>query len=74
MPDLVVGDNEPYTARDPLGFTTAHHAEPAGLPHVAVEFRQDLIADPAGAQHWAAVFAGALEEVLGYAPWAARPA
>jgi predicted N-formylglutamate amidohydrolase len=73
-PDLVVGDNEPYTARDPLGFTTAHHAEPDGLPHVAVEFRQDLIADPAGAQHWAAVFAGALAEVLDDAPWAAQPA
>lgn len=64
-----VGDNEPYSARSPLGFTTAHHAEPRNLPHVAVEFRQDLIADPAGAQYWAEVFHEALDAVLKDAPW-----
>ncbi len=39
----VVGDNEPYSGKAPQDFTIDHHAESAGLPHVGIEIRQDLI-------------------------------
>ena len=38
-----VGDNKPYSGKDPEDFTIDHHAEPSGLPHVGIEIRQDLI-------------------------------
>lgn len=62
-PDLVVGDNEPYSGRE-VGFTVEHHAGAAGLPHVTVEVRQDLITDRAGQNHWANLLGDALEAVL----------
>ncbi len=58
--EIVVGDNEPYSARDGVGYTIATHAEGAGLPHVALEIRQDLIATAAGAEHWAGIVGDAL--------------
>lgn len=58
-----IGDNQPYSGRSPAGYTIDHHAEPAGLVHVAMEFRQDLIADRDGAIEWARIFADALEIV-----------
>ncbi|MGO8917701.1 MAG: N-formylglutamate amidohydrolase [Stellaceae bacterium] len=63
-PSLVVGDNEPYSAREPPGFTVHHHAEARGLPHVAIELRQDLVAAPEGAASWAARLAAALSPIL----------
>jgi predicted N-formylglutamate amidohydrolase len=62
---LVVGDNEPYSAREPAGYTVRTHAVGRGLPHVAVEIRQDLIADDAGAKAWADRLARALAPILG---------
>ncbi len=59
--EIVVGDNEPYSARDGVGYTIAVHAERAGLAHVALEIRQDLIAIAAGAEHWANIVGTALE-------------
>lgn len=38
-----VGDNEPYSGKAPADFTIDHHAEDAGLAHVGIEIRQDLI-------------------------------
>ena len=63
-PGLVVGDNEPYSAREPVGYTQRHHAFERGLPHVAIELRQDLIADDAGAETWAERLARALRPIL----------
>jgi predicted N-formylglutamate amidohydrolase len=63
-PGLVVGDNEPYSAREPVGYTQRHHAFDAGLPHVAIELRQDLVADPHGAAPWAERLARALKPIL----------
>jgi predicted N-formylglutamate amidohydrolase len=63
-PDLVVGDNEPYSAKEPAGYTVRTHAVPAGLPHVALEIRQDLIDTASGAQRWAELLASALEPIL----------
>lgn len=51
-PDLIVGNNEPYDGalrNDAL----YRHATAKGFPHVLIEIRQDLIADSAGADHWA---------------------
>lgn len=63
-PDVVVGDNEPYSGRHPADFTLDHHGEAEGLPHLGIEIRQDLIADKAGVQHWSAILANALQAVL----------
>jgi predicted N-formylglutamate amidohydrolase len=60
----LVGDNLPYSAREPVGFTQRHHAYDRGLPHVAIELRQDLIAEEAGAAAWAERLARLLKPIL----------
>ncbi len=52
--DLVVGDNEPYRM-DLIDYTVPLHAYPARLRYAEIEVRQDLIADAAGQQRWAAI-------------------
>ena len=39
----MVGDNKPYSGKDPEDFTIDFHAESAGLPHVGIEISQNLI-------------------------------
>ena len=63
-PALLVGDNEPYSAREPAGFTVRTHAVRRGLPHVAVEIRQDLVADASGEREWAERLARCLTPIL----------
>jgi predicted N-formylglutamate amidohydrolase len=55
-PGLVVGDNEPYSVR--------HHAVTRGLPHLAVEIRQDLIATRGGTAEWGDRLARVLTPIL----------
>lgn len=50
--DLVVGDNEPYFISDETDYGIPVHGERRGIPHVELEIRQDLIADPAGQRAW----------------------
>lgn len=52
--DLVVGDNEPYSVSSNSDYAVPMHGEARGLVHVELEIRQDLIADVAGQQAWAA--------------------
>ena len=59
-----VGDNEPYSGKHPADYTIDHHAEAAGLPHVSIEIRQDLVNTEAGAERWATVLHEALHEIL----------
>jgi predicted N-formylglutamate amidohydrolase len=59
-----VGDNEPYSGKAPQDFTIDHHAEGAGLPHVGIEIRQDLIDDSAGVETIATVMDGIIHTVL----------
>ncbi len=66
--DLAVGDNEPYSAKNGHGYTLAAHAEPAGLPNIEIEMRQDLIADQAGADRMAGILVEALKPVLAGLP------
>lgn len=51
-PDLVVGDNEPYSGTL-VGDTMYRHCTRRGLAHAILEVRQDLIANDAGAEAWA---------------------
>jgi predicted N-formylglutamate amidohydrolase len=51
--DLVVGDNEPYNVTDDTDYTIPVHGEQRGLPHVAIELRQDLIGEELGQRLWA---------------------
>jgi predicted N-formylglutamate amidohydrolase len=52
---LVVGDNEPYSVTDASDYTIPVHGEQRGLHHVAIEIRQDLIADDKGQRAWGAL-------------------
>ena len=63
-PDLCVGDNQPYDAREHVGYTIETHGEVNGLPHVLIEVRQDLIATEDGAMVWADRLAGHLGPIL----------
>lgn len=60
----IVGDNQPYSARNDHGYTVQRQAEARGLPHVLVELRQDLIDTHHGAALWAGRMGDALEAVL----------
>jgi predicted N-formylglutamate amidohydrolase len=62
--DVCIGDNEPYSGRHPHDFTIDHHAEPAGLPHVGIEVRQDLVDSAEGAREWARILADGLRGIL----------
>lgn len=62
--DLAVGDNEPYDARTGEGYTVEAHAVAAGLPHVLLEIRQDLIAEPAAAERFADRLAPILAPII----------
>ena len=64
MDDVCIGDNEPYSGSHPHDFTIDYHAEPAGLPHVGIEVRQDLVQDDDGARKWAAILAEGLQGIL----------
>ncbi len=55
--DLVVGDNEPYSALEDFGYTLSFHAQRTGLPHVAFEIRQNEIDRPHKAHRWASMLA-----------------
>lgn len=61
---LVVGDNEPYSARDPLGYTMSAHGTDRNVPHVAIEIRQDLIDTHQGAEKWACIMADVVTHVM----------
>lgn len=63
-PHLCIGDNEPYNAREPVGYSMITHGEEPGLPHLLLEIRQDLITDREGIDHWASFIHGELKEVL----------
>lgn len=61
---MVVGRNQPYSLQLVRGYTTEIHGERRGLPYVALEIRQDLIADPPGAAAWAGRIAAGLSAAL----------
>jgi predicted N-formylglutamate amidohydrolase len=58
---LVVGDNEPYSAKDNVDYTIRRHGRDRGLPHVMIEVRNDLLATAAGQEEWAVRLARLLD-------------
>ena len=68
-PELVVGDNEPYSVSDLSDYGVVVYGERRGIPHVEIEVRQDLLMDETGQQTWANRFARLLPEACaGIAP------
>jgi predicted N-formylglutamate amidohydrolase len=61
--DLIVGENEPYGGALE-GDTMDHHGTMRGLPHMLVEIRQDLVAEPTGEAVWAERLARVLRPIL----------
>lgn len=59
-----IGNNEPYSGKHPADYTIDHHAEAAGLPHVSIEIRQDLVDTEEGAERWATILDDALRDIL----------
>lgn len=66
-PDLVVGDNEPYSGRL-KGDCLYTHGTMMGLANVLLEIRQDLISEPQGIAEWAERLAGILSRLGGELP------
>jgi predicted N-formylglutamate amidohydrolase len=62
-PDLVVGDNEPYSG-ELEGDCMDQHAVARGFAHVLIELRQDLVDSPAKADAWAERLRPILHEAL----------
>jgi predicted N-formylglutamate amidohydrolase len=63
-PSLIVGDNEPYSARDPTEYTLTAHAQPRALPHCSLEVRQDLIGTTGDARAWGRRLAPAIRTAV----------
>jgi predicted N-formylglutamate amidohydrolase len=59
---FVVGDNEPYSVTDASDYTIPVHGERRGLHHVAIEIRQDLIAEEPGQRAWSVLLARLLPQ------------
>lgn len=60
----MVGDNVPYSGKAPQDYTIDHHAEARGLPHIALEVRQDLISHSPGQER----VARQLHKIIGSIP------
>ncbi|MDE0154931.1 MAG: N-formylglutamate amidohydrolase [Gammaproteobacteria bacterium] len=63
-PELLVGDNEPYSGRHPSDYTVDYHGEGRGVANVSIEVRQDLLGDNGGIGRWGALLAEALTDIL----------
>jgi predicted N-formylglutamate amidohydrolase len=64
QPDLVIGDNQPYSGRHPANYTIDHHAKAQRLPHLCIEVRQDQLASPAGVERWVRLLARMIRAIL----------
>ncbi len=60
---LHVGDNEPYSGKE-IAYTINLHAGAAGLPHAAIEVRQDHCEAMAELERWAELLGDALAAIL----------
>jgi predicted N-formylglutamate amidohydrolase len=72
QPNLLVGENEPYSPRDRVYHSLDRHGQANGLPSVMIEIRNDLVATPPLQARWgdrlAAAIAGALPAALATEP------
>jgi predicted N-formylglutamate amidohydrolase len=63
-PALIVGDNEPYSARASYEYTLNAHARPRALPHCSLEVRQDLVSTREDARAWGRRLAPAIRAAM----------
>jgi len=63
-PGLVVGDNEPYSGRHPVGYALATYGNGRGLAPAVFEIRQDLIETPENAHNWSALISRIISPIL----------
>ena len=63
-PDLCVGDNQPYDARDHLGYTVDAYDGRQGLAQVMIEVRQDLLTTTEDVSRWADLLTRHLTQAL----------
>lgn len=63
-PDLTIGDNQPYSGKDPSTYSIYAHGINRGIPHVGIEIRQDLIGTKERSEHWAEILHKAFAVVL----------
>ena len=61
---LVVGDNEPYSARDAYEYTLNAHPRTRRLPYCSLEVRQDLIDTSDSAREWGRRLAPAIRAAV----------
>jgi predicted N-formylglutamate amidohydrolase len=61
-----IGENQPYSGRDYLGYALEKHAA-TGLETMCIEMRHDTLATPGDIEHWARILAGAIEAVAAMA-------
>jgi len=64
---LVVGDNEPYSARASYEYTLTAHAQPRAIPHCSLEVRQDLVGTADEARAWGRRLAPAIQSAVSIA-------
>lgn len=64
IPGLCVGDNEPYHAKEPVGYSMEMHAERHGFPHALLEIRQNEISSAVGQEQWAGLLYTVLTDIL----------
>ncbi|MEH6624991.1 MAG: N-formylglutamate amidohydrolase [Motiliproteus sp.] len=60
---LIIGNNEPYSARD-VAYTIDRHGHDHGYPNCAIEIRQDLLKDHTDCLWWGERLAEGLLKVL----------
>ncbi|MEP0519379.1 MAG: N-formylglutamate amidohydrolase [Hyphomicrobiales bacterium] len=63
QPDLIVGDNEPYSGAL-TNDTLNRHGTRRGISHVLLEVRQDLVADDAGVEDWSTRLAPIFKRIV----------
>jgi predicted N-formylglutamate amidohydrolase len=63
-PDLMVGENQPYSGSDPSGYSIHVHGEEPGFPCLALEIRQDQIDTHHTAEAWANRLAPAIKQTV----------
>ena len=61
--NLIVGDNQPYSGKE-FYYTLDYHAGGRGIPHCAIEIRQDLVNTPEGINYWATLISKILNNIL----------
>ena len=61
VPEMRVGWNEPYAAKDGVTFTLEQHGDARGLAATMIEIRNTEILEPAGVGAWAERLARCLE-------------